>query len=151
MCKFKSIAISDPIIPYISHDVFTLPDTETKTDTDTEKLTQNPMWICVDVCPCAVWTPLQNFIQPIFYRPLSIFVPGGVKEPLVATYYWLAAHSHTVVANVRIQRNKYLQQHWDLLLEDIMCFSADSLQAVQPSTESHCLDSTMFIETHSRI
>ena len=47
---------------------FTPTDTETdagtETDADTDQWTQNPMWICV--CLCVVWTPLHNFIQPIF-------------------------------------------------------------------------------------
>ena len=56
---------------WISHrnGVFTLSDTETDTETETEdadKLAQNPMGIGVDLCVCAVWTPLCNSKQPIF-------------------------------------------------------------------------------------
>ena len=44
--------------------VFTLPYTET--DTETNKLRKNPMTVCLDVCLCAVWTFPHNSIQPIF-------------------------------------------------------------------------------------
>ena len=43
---------------------FTLPDTET--DTDADKLAQNPMGICQSVCLCAIWTPPRNSIQAIY-------------------------------------------------------------------------------------
>ena len=34
---------------------------QTETDTDTDKLTQDPMWICVGVCLCS----MNNSLQPI--------------------------------------------------------------------------------------
>ena len=57
---------------------FTLPDTETETDTDTNKLAQNPVRVCVDVCPCAVWTPLHN---PFLSVSISVSVPSSVNTP----------------------------------------------------------------------
>ena len=39
-------------VEILHNGAFTLPDTET--DTDTDKFTLNPMEICVDVCFCAV-------------------------------------------------------------------------------------------------
>ena len=50
------------IRPWSQYGVFTLSDTETN------KLTQNPMWICVGVCLYAVWTPPHNSIQSTFYQ-----------------------------------------------------------------------------------
>ena len=46
---------------------FTLPDTETDWETDANKLTQNPIGICVGICVSVVWTPPHNSIQPFFY------------------------------------------------------------------------------------
>ena len=39
----------------IANGALTLPDIET--DTDADKLAQNPMWIRIGDCLCAVWTP----------------------------------------------------------------------------------------------
>ena len=48
----------------LNNGTFTLPDTET--DTDIDKLAQNPVWIYVGVCLWALWTPRKNSIQAIF-------------------------------------------------------------------------------------
>ena len=61
----KSFNVFACVVKYNqSSGVFTLSDTETQTDAD--KFTQNPMGICVDVGLCAVWIPPQNSVQPIF-------------------------------------------------------------------------------------
>ena len=59
---------------------FPLPDTDftqIETDTNSNKLKQNPMGICVGVLLCVVWTP------PIFYASnlLSVSVLGNVNTP----------------------------------------------------------------------
>ena len=53
---------------------FTLASTETGTCTDTEthKMVQNPMGICISVCSCTVSTPPHNHLRVIFYRSLYL-------------------------------------------------------------------------------
>ena len=64
-------SLGDKLYNAITYGAFTLSDT----DTDTDKLAQNPMGICVGVCLCAVWRSLLNFIQPI---SISLFIGLGV-------------------------------------------------------------------------
>ena len=65
-----------------TYGVFTLPDTETERDTD--NLTQNPIGVCVGFCVSAVWAPLHNSAQPIFYR-----LRYRQCEHTVSNIYWL--------------------------------------------------------------
>ena len=50
---------------FIVNDAYTLPDTKTdigtETDIETNKLAQNPMGICTDVCPYAVRFYITQF------------------------------------------------------------------------------------------
>ena len=62
-------------ILFDSNDAFTLSNTGTGTDRDTDKLTQNPMRICVDACLCAVWTYSTQFYSTQF---LSVSVSVSV-------------------------------------------------------------------------
>ena len=50
----KPFASGEPYFYYQCIGVFILPETETNTDTETDKLAQNPMGIYVGVCLCAV-------------------------------------------------------------------------------------------------
>ena len=67
------------------NDAFTLPDTETDTetaaDTDNVKLAQNRMGICVGVYFCSVWTSSHNSVRTTF---LSVSVWGSVNTSLAA-------------------------------------------------------------------
>ena len=52
------------------------------------KWVQNPMEICVGLCPWAVWTPSDNFVQVIFYRSLSLSRVCHCKHTITAdTFY----------------------------------------------------------------
>ena len=51
----------------------------TPRETDTDKLSRNPMGISVDVCLSVVWTPPHNSVQPIFIC-LSIRLDVGQSE-----------------------------------------------------------------------
>ena len=72
-------AINDYIIIVIISAI-RLPDTVT--DTDTDKLIQEPIWILAGVRINAVWTFPHNSSQPILIIPLSVSASGSVNIPL---------------------------------------------------------------------
>ena len=57
----------------LSLSAFTLTETDTYTETEINKMVQNPKRICVGDCFCAVWTPLHNHTGAIFIgRSVSV-------------------------------------------------------------------------------
>ena len=64
ICDYPSVSADSKQVQVCLNVHLTIPDTETDTGTDTDtntnELAQNPMWICVGVCVCALWTLLYN-------------------------------------------------------------------------------------------
>ena len=49
-----------------SNGAFTLPENETESETNTDNKYTEPMWICVVISLCAVWTPPHKLYKPFF-------------------------------------------------------------------------------------